>query len=147
LKELTETQKAWLAGIIDGEGYIGIVQQPRKDTDKKFNYTLVVKVASTDAEMIPTCFEWTGIGNVGYKESKNPKWADARTWQIANRQAKYFLEAIEPYLIVKKNQARVALEFHGCKKHWHHATESDLFRQYEYFIMLKDLKNTLVKSI
>ena len=48
---MNDLDKAWVAGIIDGEGSIFVMTQKRKDRERDVNYILRVSVQSTDPFM------------------------------------------------------------------------------------------------
>ena len=96
--------KAYLAGIIDGEGYIAFTKR---------NY-LLIKVKMTDFKTIKHLHQITRSGCI---YSYNPKISPQKshykmlyTWQVSFSQALTVLESVIPYLITKKEDALGALE-------------------------------------
>ena len=57
MNNITETDKAYLAGIIDGEGCINV-------TEDKQSTGIRVEVGSTDPRVIDWIYRKTGIGSV-----------------------------------------------------------------------------------
>jgi hypothetical protein len=101
----------YTAGLFDGEGTVGIRALPKKgDTEKKY-HSVMVAITSTDTAVT----DWLqahfgGKINANHKENAARNYKDAWKWSLYARHAAAFLEAIRPYLIVKSEQARVALE-------------------------------------
>jgi len=142
---LSETEKAWLAGIIDGEGSIFIMKQKRKDRDRDTNYILRVTVQSTDKYMVPKIHQLIG-GPVIYENfEKRPNQNNTLKWQLNGKGAIRFLRAILPYLVVKNSQAKLAIRFHReSKRHWKHMSEILYKRQEMYYLLLKSLKTKII---
>lgn len=89
-----EINKAWLAGVLDGEGCISI----RKRTSK---WTWRVEIANKNLEFLNKVKEITNSGSIS-KCSKNKVY----TWEV-NRKSDihYILKYILPYLIIKREKA------------------------------------------
>lgn len=101
---LSETDKAYLAGIIDGEGCITVWKSGRYD-----NRVVTVAVAMNDKQAVDLLYEAFG-GCLFHIKKQNPKWNDSWRWAVKSRRAKVVLEALLPYLRVKTRQAEAALE-------------------------------------
>ena len=106
MKSITETEKAYLAGFFDGEGCVSISKaQPKNHRIPK--YAMNVAVVQKGIKMLAGFQELTGIGNI--YETKQAY--SGYSWQFSGNTAKEFLVAILPYLINKKQQAELAIEF------------------------------------
>jgi intein/homing endonuclease len=102
---LTEAQKAYLAGLFDGEGCIGYYK--RKGNRSKYSYVSLVTISQTDFRPILWLHEKVGFGTVITKPGKKHV---EHQWTTNKRQYVYeFLEAIQPYLILKREQADLLL--------------------------------------
>lgn len=114
---MKNTDLAYTAGIIDGEGCIHIRKQWDKRYKGCYKYTMMVSLASTD-EWLPRWLQlaWGGSVRLNDRSKDNPKWKSAYQWQVASRIALLFLEAISPYLIIKKPQAEIAISFQKRQK-------------------------------
>ena len=101
---MTELDKAYLAGIIDGEGYIVFTKR---------NY-LLIKVKMTDLNTIKYLHRTTKLGCIySYNPQRDPQKSHYKvlyTWQVSFGQALTVLESIIPYLITKRKDAFRALE-------------------------------------
>lgn len=93
---------SYLAGIIDGEGSISIMKI-------RGFYTLRLRVNNTNFELI----DWLKInfGGFIYLTDKNGNRNAIKTWEVTSRKAATLLKEIQPLLIVKKEQAKIALSF------------------------------------
>lgn len=107
---ILETDKAWLAGIIDGEGCITIVKRGN-------NFVPSVKIANTNELLINKCKEVLSEAGVSFNirysdrgERKNAKPA----WELAMESRPRVVAALElilPYLVSKKEQASLVLDW------------------------------------
>jgi len=108
---LTEAEKAYAAGIFDGEGSI-IIDKPRRSK----GHTLVVMLAMRDSAAVTWLQErWPGSLR---PEMRRPKTREAFTcwhWRRYTSAAAVFLSDILPYLLVKQAQAQLAIEFQSYK--------------------------------
>lgn len=94
-----------MAGIIDGEGCITVCKGSRYD-----NRVITVGIAMNDKQAIDMFYEAFGGCRVALPR-QNPKWHDGWRWAVKQRKAKVAIEAFMPYLRIKNEQARLALEF------------------------------------
>lgn len=97
---------SYLAGFIDGEGYIGIIKDERRINRRRIDsYTAVIKVANTDENII----RWLkdSFGGTIYKRMMKEKQNDAYCWTLEGKKLLPFLEKVSPYLKIKKRQSEV----------------------------------------
>lgn len=95
---------AYVAGLLDGEGTILIYKS-------RTYFQLSVRVVNTDLGSLERMKSLFG-GNIGSKrEKKSIRTRPCWTWDIQGPAAAEVLVNIYPFLIVKREQARVALEF------------------------------------
>lgn len=106
-----ETIKAYAAGIIDGEGCITIRRKRNPENSRNY-YNLVVKVGMTGNSSAIDILKTNWGGQI----CLSGKLRRQKQWSIYCLQAEKFLRDVLPYLIVKKNQAEVALDFHKNRK-------------------------------
>lgn len=107
---MSKLTAAYVAGLIDGDGYLGIMRKSSKRSLARVHYTPVVKVGMTDKDIIEWLQKSFG-GNFYHRD--NGQYKDLYQWKLANRTMKPFLDAIYPYLRVKKAQADVLKRFFG----------------------------------
>lgn len=108
----TTEQKAYLAGIIDGEGCIRICKQRPRAINRDYStiYFLRIEVRMVDREAIDFLKSVFGGGVYVYKNHKSSK-PVIFDWIVSHRNAVKIIKDIYPYLRVKKNQADLALKF------------------------------------
>ena len=100
-----DTDYAWAAGIIDGEGWIGF--QGRRKSERKARQ-IRVAVANTDSgmlEKLKSMFQGS-LRPMHVTGNRKP----ISAWLVASRQAESCLRQILPYLLTKRRQAQFALE-------------------------------------
>ena|SRR3990167_2982577 len=100
---LTETEKAYLAGIIDGEGCITITKKTRG------SYQLVLVVAMTSFPVISYVAQLLEANARGGKVTSTGK--QVYQVMISGYHVKEILEEIEPYIIGKTRQVFLAYQF------------------------------------
>ena len=104
--QLTEIEKAYLAGFIDGEGSIGIQQ----DSHARYG-RICLRISNTNEMIIRYIRDLIGFGAVVFIKRQKDKWQDAYSYQVASYQCKIVLEQLLPYLKVKRELGELALEF------------------------------------
>ena len=109
---------SYTAGIIDGEGHIGIAKSSHpncKTRNRKPEYHLRVAVKMCDGKIIDYLYGNFG-GHIGIKRTDNPKHSKQYYWVISCKKAAAFCKTLIPYLVGKKNQAELAVKFQSGKK-------------------------------
>lgn len=99
----------YLAGIIDGEGCLII---SRSDRGNYQNYYGRIHVKNTDKRLMKWLVDYFG-GNIHTNKPKSDKHSVAYSWYFSGnaKSKEVFLLAIMPYLIIKREQAKVLVEF------------------------------------
>lgn len=99
---MTDTEKAYIAGIIDGEGSISLTKQSSNQHPSP-----VVSVASTDLELLEWLQKTIGSGTIIKKKNYNPtRHKDSYTYSVIRNTAIDLLHDISPYLIIHKKHKR-----------------------------------------
>lgn len=111
---MNKLQRAYLAGLIDGEGYIGIVKVKKGNkkqwfSNREFIFHPILKVAMTDENIIRWLKDSYGGTFEVRKSHHNAK--ESYGWQLRKSQTRDFISKIYPYLRVKKRQAEIILRF------------------------------------
>lgn len=110
-KMLTEVEKSYLAGIIDGEGTICIAfRGKRTHSSKSIMYSLVVSVSNTYEPLIKwvnECFK----GSFSTTRKHDLRYKDYYTWQLDGPRSYEFIKIVLPYLLVKHKQALLAIDY------------------------------------
>lgn len=101
---------SYVAGIIDGEGCIG-VHKERKYQSGTTKYRMRVIVGNCDKRLVVFLRNNFG-GSISNRNTRGNRQV-AYAWELSANQAKRFLDMILPYLFLKKDQAKAAIEFQG----------------------------------
>jgi hypothetical protein len=108
---MSENERGYLAGAVDCDGFISM-----QGKRKRQNFQVWVGVANTDYNLVKKCLEITKIGRI-HKATKHHPWKPAYFWSVYTFTGSYsVLKQIEPYLVRKKKQAQLALEFLELRK-------------------------------
>lgn len=117
IQEIPHTVKAYVAGLIDGEGTVSLRNKtPRAKRDKTNHYNIEVYITSTNKGLLEWVVRWFGGTIYTYKRKEGAntdgyKRKPIHKWHLHGGQAENFLRAIRPYLIIKKVNADLAIEF------------------------------------
>ena len=105
-----------MAGFFDGEGNIQLYLRAPSSSNRYGQYILITSVTNTNPSSLDL---FTGFGGRRFQASKatNEHKASYR-WEATGSVAKRFLEVISPYLKLKKEVARLAIEFQTCIENW-----------------------------
>lgn len=110
---LSDIDKGYLAGLIDGEGTIRIMRALRKW------YAPFIQITNTDKTVmkwLQEMFEKRGVGHL-YMEKTRPPYRTKYVFNIASVQGvKQILEQIVDILKIKRRQALLVLEFIEMKE-------------------------------
>ena len=99
---------AYMAGLFDGEGCINIKKKGRY-------YSLNCKLNMAN-EFLPNLYKFSFGGSLS-KVPQEPPIQTQLAWSITSRNATTFLEAILPYLKLKRNEAELAIKFQNGFSH------------------------------
>jgi hypothetical protein len=116
MRTMTATERAYVAGIIDGEGSIEYVQRnvirhnrPGKPVHKVWNIRL--EVPQVDGRLIDYLMETTAEGTRDMKRfPNNDNWQDQHRWRCAHRGVYRVLKQVLKYLIVKQEKAKLVVD-------------------------------------
>lgn len=109
----------YVAGLVDGEGSIFIHKQIDRRL-RHYLYYLRLAVSNTYRPILYLLKDQFGgsIKEIIFPKDKNYK--TAYIWALASRSAFEFIKLIQPYLIIKKEQAKLATKFQKIKtKNYH----------------------------
>jgi hypothetical protein len=141
MNNLTEIEKAYLAGLFDGEGCIGIDKTKSKSNNCEHDYKLRIIITNSNYPVICWVKEITGIGcTYKYDRAYRVNWKPVHRWQVVSRDAKDFINALMPYLIIKRDISEACLEFPNVGR-GHHRSQDDYKEQEKHFAIIKG-KNT-----
>ena len=144
-ERLSEVDKAYLAGLFDGEGTIGYYNYRNR-------YEPTVMVTNCD----PRIMDWLDL-NVGYGNVVSLKTTDhnrkhvVHHWRVTGKKRTHdFLKAVAPYLMIKREQADLLLGLWETEATYNKITPAVLEHRAEVADELKRLKRsnlTLTESI
>ena len=124
--DMSETDKAYIAGLFDGKGHVGLYGRNRKSTENSrrgaqgSSYNLRVQVTSTDrviVDWLVNKFKGLSYSSTWDNRKNDDPGRDVNTWKdthqflLTSRNAEEFLKCILPYLIIKKERAELGIEF------------------------------------
>lgn len=108
-RNLTETSKAYIAGLVDGEGCITISIN-RKYSENRFSIQPSVTITNCDKPLLNSVVEELGYGSIKDK-TKHKGWKDSYSLVIPVNKICTFINLIRPYLRLKLGQAEKILEY------------------------------------
>lgn len=104
---MKDTICAYAAGLIDGEGYIGL----HTNSVSKHSFMPVIKLVSTDPYMAKFLQEHFK-GSISTRKRMLPHHINCIEWMLRGKEnIKFFLTSIRPYMLVKADQADHLLSF------------------------------------
>lgn len=104
---------AYLAGIVDGEGNIGLFRRKAKPECGEIAPTFYayLKVCNTDYRLLSWIRENVGYGAIHVEVRHRARCRKVYTWHISSRPMEQFLRLIYPYLVIKKEQADLIFKY------------------------------------
>ena len=131
---MKQTDLAYIAGIMDGEGCICIVK--RKSCSRKgYSYQLRVTIVNTNEWLVHSLkMQYNGWVYDHCSGTNKRVWE----WRVDSNLALSFLESIVKYLKLKRAEAEIAINFQRTRPRW--PTEWDYVHQEDQRMLLKKLK-------
>jgi len=111
----TVTQTAYLAGVIDSDGCIAVskMHEGMKSYSnfryKNPRYVLTLNITNTSEELMEWLLREFG-GNCKARRKEKAHHKITYGWHYNNGKAAEILKLVEPYLIVRKKQAQLAID-------------------------------------
>ena len=121
MRTMSPTEQAYVGGIIDGEGHVEFkwANRTRKDRKGSPTYrTLIVRleVPQVDKRLIDWLMEITKEGTRDIKRYPgHPTWNDQHRWRVGYHAVYRVLKQVYPYLIVKKQKAKLVIDHYDEK--------------------------------
>lgn len=112
--KISKLTASYLAGLIDGEGYIGILQVKKGNkaewfSNRELMLVPVIKVTMTHKEVVTWLKDSFGGTFETRKAHHNNR--ESYGWTLKKNAAIDFVKKIYPYLMVKRQQAETLLRF------------------------------------
>ena len=121
MRTMTEPEAAYVAGIIDGEGWVEFryVNRRRNTLPGKPVYkTLIIRmeVPQVDGRLIDYLMATTDEGSRDMKYfPNNPNAQDQHRWRVSHRGVYRILKQVYKYLIVKREKAKLVIDYYDKK--------------------------------
>lgn len=145
---------AWAAGIIDGEGSIGIRKVTYTTRKGYTRYAVALECGNTDIRMLKELQKFFG-GSINSRTclphiNSKPLW----TWTLGSKAAYLTISQILPYLRVKRERAELAIHFYESCRDYKYTTQQDskgrivsrsfrsndeMYRREELFLIMREL--------
>lgn len=119
MRELALHEKTWLAAAIDGEGSVQLNLQNHNARGYRTSQIVPkIRIDNTNPEFCKRAYEITGLGKFRIKDKRrgwqtlDSKTKVLFTWENRRQNdVKEILIAILPFLIIKKERARVVIDY------------------------------------
>ena len=112
---LSDTERAYLAGLVDGEGTIGMARTFEPKGDRSFRYRLRLSIVTTTPALAAWIVEKTGASVQSHNRG-NPKHATAYRVAFGEGPGEELVSLIKEFLIIKKQQAELYLRYRQIQK-------------------------------
>lgn len=122
---MNEKETSWLAGFVDGEGYIGIERQRKKETTKQaasLLYHPYLIIANSNCNVLKFIKEYVGYGHIYEVQRKKSKLSHnnekpAFQYKLTKMdKLEPLLFVLHPYLHLKQQQCDLILKFINIRK-------------------------------
>jgi hypothetical protein len=141
--KLSETDRAYLAGLFDGEGTIGFYNY-------RSRHESTVMITNADPRVMSWLLDKTGYGNVHSRlKPEYRRRHGIHHWRICGKsRVQDFLEAVLPFLIIKKDQAVLLLQLWAAEQSGKNKITADVKnRRDSAVVMLKLLKTANLSAL
>ena len=118
---MTSTERAYVAGIVDGEGWIEFRRKPMKRNNrpgKPTHNVLIIRmeVPQVDGRLIDYLMTTTAEGNRDLKKfPKHPTYKTQHRWRLCHHGVYRVLKQVYKYLIVKREKAHLVIKHYDKK--------------------------------
>lgn len=114
---MTNEEKAYVAGFIDGEAYIGLMKRRTPKSNKPFLVKPAIKVAQLASQVAVLEKLQSYYGGYISKTRKHSSSRDSVMWEISSKDSiTQLLRDTLPYLVVKKEIAEIVLRYFATPK-------------------------------
>ena len=119
-----DTDKAYIAGLFDGEGSIHFKRGPEKKRSGTYNCMRIsMEITMTDKSVLTWLHLVLGVGTLNikkYKSAYTKGWKKQWRWRCSSRDAYYVCLLIQPYAHTK------VVDINKVIKHYSHLTKDTL---------------------
>lgn len=146
-----DTDLAYIAGIVDGEGTVGVTKVKRPENRCGYSFLPLLSIINTDRAMleyindifggISTISERNGGNTFNIKQNKTCYCIFSRRTEKNNK----ILTAIYPYMRIKKKNADNVFELMRLKgESKNYATAENLKKQFSCYLKARALNGTIL---
>lgn len=118
-RAMTDVERAYLAGLVDGEAYVGITRSrtsvAAKGCKRGVSYRVMVVISMTTPKPLKYARQICGVGNIRRRKPIDGC-KEAWVWTVWSREAVGVLRSIMPFLKVKSSAARACLDFQSIMR-------------------------------
>lgn len=137
----------YLAGLIDGEGCIDWMYTFDKKLQKRYiRPRLRINLTEPGFDVIDLLVNNFG-GNVEVRTPKNPRWSPSKIWCVTASRAVMVLGNVRNSLIIKKEQAKLAIAWEKHLKGTHVPEDVKDIMSEEMKLMKKDPHRLSEKAV
>jgi hypothetical protein len=128
---LSNSDAAYLAGLVDGEGCVSAWHRKAYSENRERNPSAMggVRIEMCAPDLVQWVRSITGLGKVYHLPARRVTHKDSWLWQPGLRESAQFLEALLPYLRLKRRQALLVIELAHIKAQSRRGRQHDLERQ------------------
>lgn len=105
---MTEVDRAYIAGLFDGEGSVSFVFKKAKN-GKRYG-KLYARISNTDRKVLEWIKETLGFGFIVSTKMPKPNCKPCYDFVVAYEKARKFLAIVQPYLKIKAGSVDNKLE-------------------------------------
>jgi len=138
---MKDTNKAYTAGLVDGEGCITITRRKKRNLvypNNNWYYEPQVIVANTDKRMMDFLVDLYG-GWVAIPKKTRDYYKQDYHWKITGDNMRRLLRDVLSYLVLKKKQAEIVLSFPNYNKTGKPRTTKERQQQEHLWLEIKEL--------
>jgi hypothetical protein len=145
---------AYFAGVIDSDGFISIQKSVRtnKSSVTRQYYHPKVGFTSNNNAAVQVMLKDNFGGSIYTYKPRNPNYRAWGVWQVSDKHTRDVLVALLPFLLAKKRQAELVIEFIDlCDRQWremkqtqkvpYHVTDEMLALREDYWKQVSDLNS------
>ncbi len=108
---MTETDLAYLAGFVDGEGTITIMRFRRTNRKHQIDYRPLLSISNTNREALEWVVSVTGVGSVQQSHRIRVGYKTNWKYTVVNSNAIVLAKILLPYLKIKKLNAEILVRY------------------------------------
>ncbi len=108
-KRMTRAEAAYVAGVIDGEGTIGLRAKHRRG-GKSHQFNPALRVSNTSLSLLEALIRMTGNGQI-FADRRGTGQRACYDWALSANQIRHVLPQVAPHLVVKQRQSELLLRF------------------------------------